>query len=207
MAEVVHVFDAEVLVDGASYTAQVAGRADGRIWEGWIEFVPQGGGDALRTSRETTQPDRAALAYWATGLSATYLEGALARALMPNRPASATTMPEPAFESPAPTPAGDLFATDRAVLDPFSVGAKGETLLRRELGALRAWHLRNIVRAYALADDAADVDCRRRARAQRRRRRVAGGAAVSSPPLRSSAGLPSLRRTCRSPRAWCRCSA
>jgi hypothetical protein len=48
--------------------------------------------------------------------------------------------------------------TDRAVLDPFSVGAKGETLLRSELGALRAWHLRNIVRAYALAPAEIDLE-------------------------------------------------
>ena len=39
------------------------------------------------------------------------------------------------------------------MLDPFSVRAKGEEILRRELGALRAWHLRNIVHAYALADE------------------------------------------------------
>jgi hypothetical protein len=40
------------------------------------------------------------------------------------------------------------------VLDPFSVRTKsGEEVLRRELGALRAWHLRNIVRAYGLADE------------------------------------------------------
>jgi hypothetical protein len=39
------------------------------------------------------------------------------------------------------------------VLDPFSVRTKGEEILRRELGALRAWHLRNIVQAYSLADE------------------------------------------------------
>jgi len=60
------------------------------------------------------------------------------------------------FESPAPHPVADIVEPDRAVLDPFSVGAKGEELLRRELGALRGWHLRNIIRAYDLAD--ADVD-------------------------------------------------
>jgi hypothetical protein len=34
----------------------------------------------LRTERETTQPDKAVLEYWATGLEPIYFEGALARA-------------------------------------------------------------------------------------------------------------------------------
>src|SRR5215468_3794607 len=51
-------------------------------WEGWIEFHPESGNySVLRTERETTQPDRAALAYWASGLEPLYFEGALARAL------------------------------------------------------------------------------------------------------------------------------
>jgi hypothetical protein len=158
MAEVIHVFDATVLLDGEPYVAQVVGRPDGHVWEGWIEFASRDGSDALRTRRETTQPDRAALAYWATGLSGTYLEGALRRALEPHVTRARPAMPEPLFEAPAPTPVADVFAADRAVLDPFSVGAKGETLLRQELGALRGWHLRNIVRAYRLADDDVDLE-------------------------------------------------
>jgi hypothetical protein len=38
------------------------------------------------------------------------------------------------------------------VLDPFSVYEKGEALLRRQLGALSAWHLVNIARDYELTD-------------------------------------------------------
>lgn len=162
MAEVVHQFDARVLLDGRPYIAQVVGRPEGNIWEGWIEFAAEDGSDALRTPRETTQPDRDALIYWASGVSGTYLEGALQRALNPQaRRRLPTPMPKPFFEAPAPPPGADLVAPDlvapeRAVLDPFSVGAKGERLLRQELRALRGWHLRNIVRAYGLA--AADVD-------------------------------------------------
>lgn len=156
MAEVVHVFDDPVLVDGVLFTAQVACRQDGHIWEGWIEFVARDGSPPLRTPRETTQPDRSAVVYWATGLSRTYLEGALSRALTPPPSRLVTPLSEPVFEAPAANPAADIFLPDRAVLDPFSVGAKGEDLLRRELGALRGWHLRNIVRAYNLA--ATDVD-------------------------------------------------
>ena len=158
MAEVVHVFADPVMLDGERYRAQVVGRPEGHIWEGWIEFVSSDDTDAFRTPRETTQPDRAALAYWATGLSGTYLEGALSRAIEPPARAVRIATPQPMFEAPAPTPLGDVYATDRAVLDPFSVGAKGETLLRQELGALRAWHLRNIVRAYRLSDGTADLE-------------------------------------------------
>jgi hypothetical protein len=158
MAEVVHVFDAPVFLDGIAYTAQVAGRQAGHIWEGWIEFASADGSDVLRSPRETTQPDRHALTYWATGLSGTYLEGAFRRALDP--PVRVVVRPTPAalFESPAPNPVADFGAADGAVLDPYSVGAKGEDLLRRELGALRGWHLRNIARAYHLAAEDLDLE-------------------------------------------------
>ncbi len=68
-------------VDGATYVARVYGRAraDG-TWEGWIEFVAVGAAVALRTEQETTQSSREGVAYWASGLEPTYLEGAFARA-------------------------------------------------------------------------------------------------------------------------------
>jgi hypothetical protein len=50
-------------------------------WESWLEFWPVGGGPALTTERETTQPNRVCTVYWATGLTPTYLEGALGRAI------------------------------------------------------------------------------------------------------------------------------
>lgn len=160
MAQVVRTFDDPVLLNGLPYRAQVCARRDNHIWEGWIEFIADDGSDIRRTGRETTQPDFNAVVYWATGLSGTYLEGAMARTLA--KPAvAAREMPDPYFDGPdaaidvvahGPTTVG------RAVLDPFSVGEKGEDLLRRELGALRAWHLRNIVRAYDLADPSVDLD-------------------------------------------------
>ena len=56
------------------------GRADG-TWEGWLEFSPLTAGlPSRRTGRETTQPDRGALEYWATGLEPLYLAGAFERA-------------------------------------------------------------------------------------------------------------------------------
>ncbi|MET0648615.1 MAG: hypothetical protein ABW208_18540 [Pyrinomonadaceae bacterium] len=81
MAELIQTY-AEVVRDaqGEEYTAHAYGeaRADGN-WEGWIEFHAAAGA-VRRTNRETTQPDRDALAYWATGLEPVYLDGAFARA-------------------------------------------------------------------------------------------------------------------------------
>ena len=158
MAEVVHVFGEPVFLNGNPYSAQVTGRRAGHVWEGWIEFAALDGSDVRRSPRETTQPDREALAYWATGLSPTYLEGAFRRALEPRARVVGAPPPEALFDAPAPHPVADIVSPDRAVLDPFSVGAKGEDLLRRELGALRGWHLRNIIRAYDLVEADVDLD-------------------------------------------------
>jgi len=159
MSEVIHIFDISVVLDDVPYRAQVVGRPTGNIWEGWIEFESLDGSDVRRTGRETTQPNRDALTYWATGLSGTYLEGALLRALEPLIVPPRMQPAVPFFQAPAPgRPAAATRPTDRAVLNPFSVAAKGEELLRRELGALRGWHLRNIIRAYELADATTDLE-------------------------------------------------
>jgi hypothetical protein len=163
MAQVVRVIEDPILLNGRPYTTQVCGRPNGNIWEGWIEFVADDGSDVRRTPRETTQPDRNALVYWAQGLSGTYLEGALARALTRLK-VTVRPVPKPFFDGPAASlvvegPEGQRpVEVDRAVLDPYAVAAKGEDLLRRELGALRDWHLRNIILAYDLAEDTLDVE-------------------------------------------------
>ena len=81
MAELIQTY-AEVVRDsrGEEFVASAHGeeRADGK-WEGWIEFRSPSGG-VRRTGRETTQPDRDALRYWASGLEPLYLDGAFARA-------------------------------------------------------------------------------------------------------------------------------
>ena len=53
------------------------------LWHGWLEFEPVDGCNvpALQSPRETTQPNRTDAVYWATGLTAVYLEGALERAI------------------------------------------------------------------------------------------------------------------------------
>ena len=161
MAEVLARFN-ELINDSEqrAYRAQACGAPmpDG-LWEAWIEFVPIDGGPPVRSSRETTQPNGRDTAYWASGLTPVYLEGALARALNP----VVRRMPAPAealFDGPAPESV--VVSTPRpahvdAVLDPFSVYEKGEVLLRKELGALSPWHLVNIIRAYHLSAEPVDV--------------------------------------------------
>ena len=156
MAETLLVYQKRVVAaDGTSYEARACGAPmAGSTWEGWIEFVPRDGGRPVRSGRETTQPNRADTEYWATGLTPVYLEGALRRAL-DAPPAVVVTPPQPSmFSGPAPRPAATE-STAESVLDPFAVYEKGEALLRRQLGALAAWHLVNIITAYELSDDSA----------------------------------------------------
>lgn len=137
---------------GNNYTARACGSEmpDGR-WQGWVEFVPSGQGEPLRTSRETTQPNHTDVAYWATGLTPIYLEGALRRAQKPLTRPGARPVAPPIFESPAPPSEVSSGAVD-SVLNPFSVIRKGEPLLRRQLAALSSWHLVNIIRDFNLSD-------------------------------------------------------
>lgn len=82
MAEFVHQFH-EPFVDGATerqFSVRVYADQAASHWEGWIEFYPLDEGPSLRTGRETEQGSRPQLAYWATGLSGLYLEGAFKRA-------------------------------------------------------------------------------------------------------------------------------
>lgn len=156
MARVVSIYPRSPLAlpDGRVFTAQACGREreDG-LWEGWLEFVPNDASAVLRSQRETTQPNLADLEYWATGLTPIYLQGALERTLTPP-PAVVTPPPvTPVYDAPARahTPAADVAGGADPVLNPFSVYAKGEELLRRQLGALSRRHLRAIIAGYDLA--------------------------------------------------------
>lgn len=127
-------------------------------WEGWLEFTPVGGElPNIATGRETTQPNRTDLDYWASGLSSVYLEGALQRAIARS---SASETSENARAAPRKAPraarrpaANSTVAAGtrrHAVLDPFAVYAQGEDVLRKELHALSPDHLEAIVDAYDL---------------------------------------------------------
>ena len=83
MPELIHKFKNHVESEnGIRYSVVVYGerRTDGN-WEGWLEFRPENALVGIRTGRETTQPDRSALAYWASGLEPIYVEGAFDRAM------------------------------------------------------------------------------------------------------------------------------
>jgi len=146
-----------VLVDDGSGTryrahACAAPMPDGK-WQGWLEFMPLDGGPAIRSSRETTQPNLADTRYWATGLTAVYLDGALKRALDPPIAVDRRLAP-PVFDAPDPGVKAWTPPPPNAVLDPFAVYEKmGEAMLRRQLGALAPWHLVKIVEAYNLSDE------------------------------------------------------
>jgi hypothetical protein len=142
--------------DGTRYLARACGGpADNNgIWHGWLEFINADTGKAVRSGRETTQPNRTDTVYWATGLTPVYLEGALHRALHPLVKAPTRPVPAPAFDGPAPNMVDEPPVTD-SILNPFSVYRKGEALLRAQLAALSVWHLVNIIRDHALSDQPA----------------------------------------------------
>lgn len=151
MAEVLVTFTTPTRAkNGDLYHGRVLGRkAHDGLWEGWLEFALAGSDEVVLTERETEQPNRADLKYWAEGLTDTYLEGALDRALNPT-PVLAPAEPErifvesePRLRVPPPVPVGR-----RVVLDPFLAYAEGEDLVRGQLRALSRDHLQNIVEGY-----------------------------------------------------------
>jgi len=79
------IFDYETQVahpSGERYAVRAMGQpqSDG-TWIGWLEFASVTEPERmLRTDRETSQPSRDAVAYWASGLEPIFLEGAFARA-------------------------------------------------------------------------------------------------------------------------------
>lgn len=155
MAEVLVAFTDEVVGrDGRRYEPRACGRlTDDGLYEGWIEFAPVGGGTPARTPRETLQPNRPDLVYWATGLTHAYLEGALSRALAEPLVIEHERAVPTMFEGPAPHRVSDPngIRLPRAVLNPYEVYQQGESVLVAELGALSAGHLRDIVLAYGFA--------------------------------------------------------
>jgi hypothetical protein len=154
MAEVLVRFTELVQDDrGTPYRAQASGTlgADG-LWEGWIEFIGENG-RALRSPRETTQPNRDATLYWAEGLTAAYLEGALHRALhaLLEPAARVSTTEASIFSGPATTRAARVPPQpSRPVLDPWSTFAQGEGVFRQQLSALSRDHLLAVIDGYAL---------------------------------------------------------
>ena len=65
---------------GVVYRVRAMGaeRQDG-TWIGWLEFADSATDRVRRTDRETTQPNRMALVYWASGVQPSYMRGAFDR--------------------------------------------------------------------------------------------------------------------------------
>lgn len=162
MAEVLVDYENTIAgADGSRWAARACGRhSTGRMWEGWIEFVPLDlEQQPVRSRCESTQPSREDLLYWATGLSPVYLRGALTRALEPPLVRPAARRVKPHFDGPAPSIVPTAPRTARLrpraarahpILDPFDVYAQGEDILIAQLDALDVSHLRDIARAYEL---------------------------------------------------------
>ena len=73
---------AKVIDGDTTYLVRICGQERAhQTWEAWLEFHPTDTTHpVLLTDQETSQPNRAAVEYWADGLEPIYLEGALARA-------------------------------------------------------------------------------------------------------------------------------
>jgi hypothetical protein len=154
MPEIVSNYNDITAGDGTVWSARAVTRTADGHWEGWIEFIPRSvGHTAVRTRAETTQPNHDAVKYWASGLTVTYLEGALERARARPSPVGQPVL-RPMFDAPAPS--GSRVQIDRSatrpapILDPVAVYAQGEQLLQDQLRALDGAHLREIALAYEL---------------------------------------------------------
>jgi hypothetical protein len=158
MAEVLVEFQTVMTApDGRRYIPRACGRETGHIWEGWIEFVsPDGSAPPLRTERETVQPNRDDLMYWAQGLTNVFLSGALDRAARGAVRFEREVSRQAHFDGPAPstTPPRGGGLQPHPVLDPFATYQQGKDVLIKQLRALDAPRLRDIVLAYAFSDGA-----------------------------------------------------
>jgi hypothetical protein len=166
MSEVLVQFETLVAgVNGSRWAPRACGRAraDG-LWESWIEFEPLSPSDGpLRTSRESLQPNRDDLMYWAQGLTQSYLEGALHRAVGPEvangNTQNTAGVSAPDFGAPADATVSRAESVNpRAVLNPFEVWQQGEHVLVRQLAALNSARLRDIAVAYGFATRQAIAD-------------------------------------------------
>jgi hypothetical protein len=78
--ELIHSFSTPVTDEtGTVWRGTAYGRRADNLWVGSIAFVNEAG-ETVETAVETTQPNRAALEYWASGIEPIYLDGALGRA-------------------------------------------------------------------------------------------------------------------------------
>ena len=81
MAELIQQFKEPIRYQDQNYVVRAYGEQNRNVWIGWLQFHPFDDTlPTLRTDEETSQPDRGALAYWASGLEQIYFDGAIMRA-------------------------------------------------------------------------------------------------------------------------------
>lgn len=104
---------------GALYNVYLYGlERPGDTWQSWLVFERASDGRRFTTGVETTQPNAEAILYWATGLTDTYFDGALQRALQPQSPSRVAA---PAVEAAVDTETrrARIAEVERAVLSCF----------------------------------------------------------------------------------------
>ena len=156
MAEVLRSFDEQIRHTTGTYHVRVVGRyAEDKMWEGWLEFVPAGGGKVVVSAVESRQPERNHLEYWAQGLTPVYAEGSLDRALHPIT-VRTRAVELAASDAPARRVVKVPYTGPRPILDPFEVGERSLDILAQELGALGRARLLHIIAGYNLGSPGVD---------------------------------------------------
>ena len=157
MAEMLRSFDEVIEHASGTYHPRVVGRyAEDKMWEGWLEFVPEGGGKVIVSAVESRQPERAHLEYWAQGLTPVYAEGSLDRALHPIT-VRTRVVETPVSEAPARRVVTVPYSGPRPILDPFEVGERSLDILSQELGAIGRARLLHIIAAYHMSSPSVDT--------------------------------------------------
>ena len=140
-------FETPVVRNGVTYIAYLYGheRVDG-TWEGHITFERTPDGARFTTPVETTQSNAQAVLYWATGLTDTYFDGALQRAMSaPPRPRVAP-QPPPVVGADAATREARREDIETAVLELFAAQGAAKLLTQHIFDSLPHTHA-DIVRA------------------------------------------------------------
>lgn len=88
MSEIIQEYSDVFAAEGRDYIVRAIGlQRDANSWIGFFRFVDKVSGQSYDTPPETTQPNREALLYWASGIEPVYFDGAWERA----RAAAATS--------------------------------------------------------------------------------------------------------------------
>jgi len=144
MDTVVEQFGSVIRHGDDTFRVYLHGRSRPRdTWQGWLVFERERDGRQFETAVETTQPNPETLRYWATGLTDTYLDGALSRALAPPAPPAADVViqqPIVAERVGHDDREARRAALERDVLDVFSSSHVTRLLANDLFRALNAAH-------------------------------------------------------------------